>query len=57
MQSDAPLFPSVTVGHGVGALDVTEAALFARLADAYLSDAGLPATVDEHGVLRFDVAA
>jgi hypothetical protein len=57
MDNDAPLFPAVTVGHGIGALDATEAALFARLADAHLSDQGLPAVIDEHGVLRFDRSA
>jgi len=55
MGSDAPLFPSVTVGHAVGALDASEAATFARLADAFL-DKELPARFDEHGVLRFQAA-
>lgn len=37
LDSDAPLFPTITAGHALGSLDADRAERFAELVDAYLS--------------------
>lgn len=56
MSSDAPLFPAVTVGHAVGALDAASAAQFARLAGDYAAGR-LTAAITNDGHLTLHAAA
>jgi len=56
LDSEAPLFPVVTIGHAVGSLDVEAAKRFADLCWRF-AESTLPATVDDQGRLRFEVVA